>query len=53
LLCEILSGMNTLSTQLGMNSRRLFTAMQEQGFFCALPSNPKNLHMECRPLETA
>lgn len=36
---------------IAMSSRQLFTAMQQQGFFCALPSNPEKLHMECKPLQ--
>ncbi|KAF8162925.1 hypothetical protein B0H34DRAFT_693461 [Crassisporium funariophilum] len=35
---------------LQMNSKRLFEAMQEQGFFCALPMDPGRTYMECRPL---
>ncbi|TFK29775.1 hypothetical protein FA15DRAFT_177881 [Coprinopsis marcescibilis] len=35
---------------LQMNARRLFESMQEQGFFCALPSDPEQTHMECKPL---
>ncbi|KAF5358021.1 hypothetical protein D9756_001708 [Leucocoprinus leucothites] len=37
---------------LKMNSKRLFEAMQQHGFFCALPSNPEKTHMECKPLPT-
>ncbi|KAH8102368.1 hypothetical protein DFH11DRAFT_379924 [Phellopilus nigrolimitatus] len=32
-----------------MQSRRLFQAMQDQGFFCALPIDPKQTHIECTP----
>ncbi|KAG6832697.1 hypothetical protein H0H92_012269 [Tricholoma furcatifolium] len=37
-------------TTLQMNSQRLFQAMQDLGFFCALPRDPKRTHMECRPM---
>jgi len=33
-----------------MNSKRLFEAMQNLGFFCALPLNPGKTHMECVPI---
>lgn len=33
-----------------MNSKRLFEAMQDLGFFCALPLNPGKTHMECVPI---
>ncbi|RDX56908.1 hypothetical protein OH76DRAFT_1396065 [Lentinus brumalis] len=33
-----------------MHSTRLFQAMQDQGFFCALPMDPKGTHIECRRL---
>ncbi|RPD66010.1 hypothetical protein L226DRAFT_566492 [Lentinus tigrinus ALCF2SS1-7] len=33
-----------------MHSTRLFQAMQDQGFFCALPMDPKGTHIECKPL---
>ncbi|TDL27277.1 hypothetical protein BD410DRAFT_782364 [Rickenella mellea] len=33
-----------------MQSKRLFAAMQEHGFFCALPFDPSRTHMECTPL---
>ncbi|KAF6765036.1 hypothetical protein DFP72DRAFT_1162918 [Ephemerocybe angulata] len=35
---------------LQMNSRRLFEAMQNQGFYCALPMDPGRTYMECKPL---
>ncbi|KAH9966422.1 hypothetical protein BC827DRAFT_663180 [Russula dissimulans] len=35
---------------LRMTSRELFTAMQENGFFCALPMDPRSTHMECKPV---
>ncbi|KAF7778856.1 hypothetical protein Agabi119p4_3201 [Agaricus bisporus var. burnettii] len=35
---------------LKMNSKQLFKAMQDHGFFCALPFNPDKTHMECKPL---
>ncbi|GJE90873.1 hypothetical protein PsYK624_070170 [Phanerochaete sordida] len=33
-----------------MHSTRLFQAMQEQGFFCALPMDPSRTHIECKPI---
>ncbi|KAF7311584.1 hypothetical protein MKEN_01061100 [Mycena kentingensis (nom. inval.)] len=30
-----------------MQSKRLFEAMQDLGFFCALPIDPTRTHMEC------
>ncbi|KAH6918744.1 hypothetical protein BKA70DRAFT_27736 [Coprinopsis sp. MPI-PUGE-AT-0042] len=36
--------------KLHMHSTQLFAAMQKQGFFCALPSDPGQTHMECKPL---
>ncbi|KAF9484871.1 hypothetical protein BDN70DRAFT_796700, partial [Pholiota conissans] len=35
---------------LQMNAKRLFEAMQEQGFFCALPMDPGRTYMKCRPM---
>ncbi|KAJ7702336.1 hypothetical protein B0H17DRAFT_1194832 [Mycena rosella] len=32
---------------LQMHSTRLFAAMQNLGFFCALPMDPERTHMEC------
>ncbi|KAI0053829.1 hypothetical protein FA95DRAFT_1673747 [Auriscalpium vulgare] len=36
--------------KLQMNAKRLFEAMQANGFYCALPSNPARTHMECTPI---
>ncbi|CAG7854010.1 SubName: Full=Uncharacterized protein {ECO:0000313/EMBL:CCA73265.1} [Serendipita indica DSM 11827] len=33
-----------------MKSTRLFEAMQNLGFYCALPLNPGKTHMECIPM---
>jgi len=33
-----------------MNSKQLFEAMQAHGFFCALPMDPKQTHIECRTI---
>ncbi|KAI0035746.1 hypothetical protein K488DRAFT_42701, partial [Vararia minispora EC-137] len=35
---------------LQMHSKKLFEAMQAQGFFCALPMDPSRTHMECEPI---
>ncbi|KIM87562.1 hypothetical protein PILCRDRAFT_815113 [Piloderma croceum F 1598] len=35
---------------LQMYSTKLFKAMQDQGFFCALPMDPARTHMECTRL---
>ncbi|EJD05752.1 uncharacterized protein FOMMEDRAFT_17982 [Fomitiporia mediterranea MF3/22] len=32
-----------------MQSTRLFQAMQDHGFFCVLPSDPSQTHIECTP----
>ncbi|TCD65617.1 hypothetical protein EIP91_002422 [Steccherinum ochraceum] len=32
---------------LKMHSTRMFAAMQEQGFFCVLPMDPSQTHIEC------
>ncbi|KAF4614757.1 hypothetical protein D9613_003257 [Agrocybe pediades] len=44
------TGDNRDCVQLQMNAKRLFEAMQDQGFFCALPSDPNRTYMKCRPL---
>jgi len=33
---------------LQMTSRELFAAMQENGFFCALPMDPTRTYIECK-----
>nr|GAT59614.1 predicted protein [Mycena chlorophos] len=33
-----------------MQSKRLFEAMQDHGFFCALPMQPNKTYMECTKL---
>lgn len=35
---------------LEMYSTQLFAAMQNYGFYCALPSDPSRTHMVCRKL---
>ncbi|KAI0063457.1 hypothetical protein BV25DRAFT_1802303, partial [Artomyces pyxidatus] len=35
---------------LEMNAKKLFEAMQEHGFYCALPNDPSRTHMECTPI---
>ncbi|GLB35117.1 hypothetical protein LshimejAT787_0206820 [Lyophyllum shimeji] len=35
---------------LQMDSKQLNEAMQDLGFFCALPVNPERTYMECRPM---
>ncbi|KAM5539005.1 hypothetical protein V8D89_007228 [Ganoderma adspersum] len=35
---------------LRMYSTRLFQAMQDQGFYCALPMDPARTHIECKRL---
>ncbi|KAI5124347.1 hypothetical protein M0805_008954 [Coniferiporia weirii] len=32
-----------------MQSTKLFRAMQDSGFFCALPFDPAQTHIECTP----
>ncbi|KAI0763714.1 hypothetical protein BC629DRAFT_973855 [Irpex lacteus] len=34
--------------QIQMHSTRLFQAMQDQGFFCALPQDPSQTHIKCQ-----
>ncbi|KIP09090.1 hypothetical protein PHLGIDRAFT_29212 [Phlebiopsis gigantea 11061_1 CR5-6] len=36
-----------------MQSTRLFQAMQDQGFFCALPMDPKRTEITCQPIPKA
>jgi len=38
--------------KLQMESKKMFESMQELGFFCALPMDPGQTHMECRRLPT-
>ncbi|KIJ44221.1 hypothetical protein M422DRAFT_67521 [Sphaerobolus stellatus SS14] len=33
-----------------LSSKQMFAAMQENGFFCALPMDPEKTHMECKPI---
>jgi len=35
---------------LRMDSKRLFECMQSLGFFCILPLDPSQTHMECTPI---
>ncbi|KAF9001918.1 hypothetical protein BDQ17DRAFT_1357719 [Cyathus striatus] len=35
---------------LQMDSKRMFEAMQEQGFFCKLPIDPARTYIECKPM---
>jgi len=35
---------------LQMNAKRLFEAMQENGFYCALPMDPSQTFLECTPI---
>ncbi|KAJ6618347.1 hypothetical protein B0H10DRAFT_1795760 [Mycena sp. CBHHK59/15] len=35
---------------LQMHSKRLFEAMQNLGFFCAMPMDPQRTYMECTPI---
>ncbi|KAI0646931.1 hypothetical protein C8Q79DRAFT_595412 [Trametes meyenii] len=34
--------------EMEMYSTQLFQAMQDQGFYCALPMDPARTHMECK-----
>jgi len=36
--------------QVWLASKQLFEAMQQHGFFCALPMEPGKTHMECTPI---
>ncbi|KZP23614.1 hypothetical protein FIBSPDRAFT_858169 [Athelia psychrophila] len=36
-----------------MQSTKLFAAMQLHGFFCRLPMDPAQTHMECTPIPKA
>lgn len=38
------------ATQLGLETENLFKAMQSQGYFCALPAEPNQTHMECQKI---
>ncbi|KAF8509556.1 hypothetical protein JB92DRAFT_2729891, partial [Gautieria morchelliformis] len=33
--------------QVWLTSKQLFEAMQQNGFFCALPMDPGSTHMDC------
>ncbi|KAJ7273222.1 hypothetical protein C8J57DRAFT_1317188 [Mycena rebaudengoi] len=35
---------------LQMHSKRLFEAMQNLGFFCAMPMDPQRTYMDCTPI---
>jgi hypothetical protein len=41
-------GKNKECIILQMTSRELFAAMQENGFFCALPMDPTRTYIECK-----
>ncbi|PFH50058.1 hypothetical protein AMATHDRAFT_146086, partial [Amanita thiersii Skay4041] len=49
-LCRVTGPRSRECITLFMHSTRLFEAMQAQGFFCALPSDPGQTHMECKPM---
>lgn len=36
--------------KLHMYSTQMFQAMQDQGFYCALPMDPGRTHIECIPM---
>ncbi|KAF9533472.1 hypothetical protein CPB83DRAFT_845314 [Crepidotus variabilis] len=36
--------------KLKLDSKKMFEAMQDEGFFCALPSDPERTYMHCKPL---
>ncbi|KAI9227544.1 MAG: hypothetical protein DHS80DRAFT_17057 [Piptocephalis tieghemiana] len=36
--------------RLGLNQKEMFESMQTLGFFCQVPSNPHQLHLECRKI---
>ncbi|KAF8516900.1 hypothetical protein BU17DRAFT_50421, partial [Hysterangium stoloniferum] len=36
--------------EISLNSKEMFRAMQDNGFFCSLPIDPGQTHMECRPI---
>jgi len=36
--------------QVQMYVTKLFEAMQANGFYCSLPSDPTQTHMECKPM---
>lgn len=49
-LCRQNGKSNPDCITLQMNAKRLFEAMQDQGFFCSLPMDPGRTYMECKPL---
>ncbi|VDC00871.1 unnamed protein product [Peniophora sp. CBMAI 1063] len=49
-LCREEKGKPNECIILQMHSKKLFEAMQSQGFFCALPIDPTRTHMECQPI---
>jgi len=50
LLCRETGNNNRECITLQMQATKLFEAMQEQGFFCALPMEPGKTYMECTPI---
>lgn len=49
-LCRKLPNGTTSCIILGLETERLFMTMQSQGYFCALPAEPNQTHMECHKI---
>jgi len=49
-ICRVLGKNSKECMILQMNSKKLFEAMQDHGFFCTLPLDPARTHMECIPI---
>jgi len=47
-ICRQGKNLNKECMILQMTSRELFAAMQENGFFCALPMDPTRTYIECK-----
>ncbi|KAH7103927.1 hypothetical protein BKA62DRAFT_32010 [Auriculariales sp. MPI-PUGE-AT-0066] len=41
---------DTCDSQLKLHATAMFASMQDLGFYCALPMEPGQTHMECKPL---
>ncbi|KAL1921634.1 uncharacterized protein VTP21DRAFT_10276 [Calcarisporiella thermophila] len=47
-VCRRLSNGQTRCLRMELDPREMFSQMQRLGFFCALPLDPSQTHMECR-----
>ncbi|KAG0174118.1 hypothetical protein DFQ28_002758 [Apophysomyces sp. BC1034] len=47
-LCRQLSNGQEQCVKINLEYAQMFSQMQKLGFFCALPMDPTETHMECR-----